>query len=163
MQFLKSLLFITAAFTSASFAAANPMPQTLCLLNVTLIGDTPYFIEKAYNQWKSDPSASAQIFCSDAEASIPVQITITGRGLAYPFNGNSKIRLSVVVPQADLPFLLDRSLDVTLYQKRLMIENIYDSNQHENTELHIENSLSEDEMRSISKAVVSIQRSIENK
>lgn len=163
MRLLKSFLFILFAFSSSSYAYGPQMPSTLCFLNVTLVAETTYFIEKAFNQWKSDQANPAYIFCSESDINFPVTVILTGRGLAYPFSNNSKIRLSMAVPQADLSSFIDRALEVSLQQKRLFVENYYDYSQLENVEIHIENTLSEDEMKSISKSVILIKQFTENK
>ena len=163
MQILKPLIFILTALLLPSFTPSASATANLCFLNVTLITDTTYFIEKAFNQWKTEPSEPAYIFCNDGEMSFPTQIILTGRGRAYPLNNNSKIRLSIAMPKTDLSYMFDRSFEVSLNQKQLIVDGNNDYTQLENVEIHIENNIAEDEIRSITKSVLLIKPYPESK
>lgn len=161
MQFIKPLLFIIALFSSHNQSAANTFVDELCSLNVTLSSDTPYFLTKAFNQWKTDPTDPARLFCGENDVSIPVQASLTGRGLSFPPSPNSKIRLTILLPQGDVAFLLNRSISLSLFQKRLMIDSAYDLKELERIEIHIDSTLTDDETKSISNSVILIKQATE--
>lgn len=155
----KQLGFFAFILFFSSFISANTYTnKTDCYLNVTLIAESSYFMEKAFDQWKSDPHLTPQISCADGSSNYPVQVLLTGKGFAYGFSNTSKIRLSILIPKTKIQNLLDRSLNVTLRNKQFTVESYYDYLQLENIEIHIENLLSENEMKSISQSHLLIER-----
>ena len=149
-----SLILSFSPLLSADVSTA----KSDCYLNVTLIAESSYFIEKAFDQWKSDSQLTPQISCAEGGANYPVQVQLTGKGFAYGFSNTSKIRLSILIPKAKIENLFNRSLNVSLKDKQFTVESYYDYLQLENIEIHIENSLSENEIKSISQALLLIER-----
>lgn len=126
-------------------------------MNVTLFGDASYFIKEAYDQWKSEESYSQRIYCMNGKYDYPVQITLTGRGHSYGFNNSSKIRLSIVIPQKEVAYILNTPINVIHTEKRFIVADVKDFLSIEKTEIHIENTLSEIEIKSISEATFLIR------
>lgn len=151
---MQALILILSSLLSFPLSAQSE-PAAFCYLNITLSAETyPYFIEKGYDQWKSDTTTPAYLSCSDEDFNHPVEIVLSGRGYAYGFGSNSRIRLSVMVPQDDLVYLLNRNLEVWLHKSRL----IFSLEQLKRAELHIDNPLSENEIKSIAEANILIRQ-----
>lgn len=151
---MQALSLIFSLLLSPQLSAQSET-TAFCYLNITLSAEAyPYFIEKGYDQWKSDASTPAYLSCSDEDYNHPVEIVLSGRGYAYGFGSNSRIRLSIMVPQDDLVYLLNRNLDVWLHKSRL----IFGLEQLKRAELHIDNSLSENEIKSIAEANILIRQ-----
>ena len=151
------MAFILSLFTIFSPQAHALLPGSNCYINATLVGEAGYFIEKAFDQWRSDLEAPALVSCQDGIYSFPVQLILTGRGLAYGFSNTSKIRISISVPQQHVADIIDKHISLVLSNKQLIIENVYDYLKLKNTEIYIENSLSENEIKSISESALFIK------
>lgn len=144
-------LFLPSAFAHSKVDTDN------CLLSVTLTGEFPYFLEKSFDQWKSEANSPSYLSCAGGSISYPVQVVLTSRSFSFGYQKNSKIRLSIVIPNEKIGHIFDRQFSMGLNEKQLYFDDVYDSMFLEKVEIYIDNPLSKNELEAISQSTLLIK------